>query len=51
MVAFIIFYGDKKGNENPYLGGRVQEAYSSTEGFSNGVHLVLSKCFQPSDVR
>lgn len=49
MAAFIIFYRERKGNENPNLGGRVQEAYSPTEGFSSGVHLVLSKSFQPAD--
>lgn len=41
-MAFIIFYCDRKGNANLNLGRRVQEAYSSTEGFSNGINLVLS---------
>lgn len=41
MVAFKIFYGDRKGNENLNLVGRVQEAYSTTEGFSSGEHVWL----------
>lgn len=32
-MALIIFYQDRKGNVNLNLGRRVQEAYSSTEGF------------------
>lgn len=39
-MAFI-FYCDRKGNANLNLG--VQEAQSSTEGFSVGINLVLSK--------
>lgn len=42
MMAFIIFYCDRKANASLNL-GRVQQAYSSTEGFSDGMNVVLSK--------
>lgn len=32
-----------------HLGRRVQDAYGSTGGFSDGVNLVLSKCVQIFD--
>lgn len=51
MVAFIIFYHNRKGNANLSLGRRVQEAYSSTEGFSDRINLVLSKYVQIFDTQ
>ena len=48
MTAFIVFYLTG-GNANLNLGRRVQDAYSSTEGFSEGINLVLSKCVQIFD--
>lgn len=51
MVAFIIFYHNRKGNANLNLGRRVQEADSSTEGFSDGINLVLSKYVQIFDAQ
>lgn len=51
MVAFIIFHHNRKGNANLNLVGRVQEADISTEGFSDGINLVLSKCVQIFDTQ
>lgn len=48
MTAFIIFYCDG-GNAKLNLGRQVQETYSSTEGFSDGINLVLSKRIQIFD--
>lgn len=44
MMAFISFYCDRKANASLNL-GKVQKAYSSTEGFSDGINVVLSKLF------
>lgn len=51
MVAFIIFHHNRKGNEKLNLRRRVQEADSSTEGFSDGINLVLSKSVQIFDTQ
>lgn len=51
MVAFIIFHHNRKGNANLNLVKRVQEADISTEGFSDGINLVLSKRVQIFDTQ
>lgn len=50
MMAFIIFYCDRKANASLNL-GRVQQAYSSTEGFSDGINVVLSKLCSDFDTQ